>query len=397
MNNGTINDYREGVRQAGVRAHNERLVLSVIQRLGALPSAEVAKITGLSAQTASVITRALEADGLLLKGEPQRGRVGKPSVPMALNPDGALSVGLRIGRRSANLILMDITGRERGHVDITYPFPTPQTVMGFACDGLDQLLAPLSKKMRARVSGIGVAAPFQLWNWLGVVNAPKEEMTAWRDFSFEESFAEVTDLPIQVGNDGTVACNAEHLLGQGKRLSDYAYIFIGSFAGGGVVLNSRVFPGPTGNAGSFGSLPVRDTREKGHQLIQNASIYLLERHLKEAGQQVSGLWLDEADWHGLGLVLEDWIKETARHLATACVSITAVIDFQAVVIDGAFPAEIRSRICALVREELLTIDTQGIIEPLVLEGSIGRKAGAFGAAYQPLLSRYFLSSAPSNS
>ena len=52
-----------GSNQAGMRAHNERLVLSLIRRHGATAKADIARATGLSAQTVSVIMRALEADG----------------------------------------------------------------------------------------------------------------------------------------------------------------------------------------------------------------------------------------------------------------------------------------------------------------------------------------------
>ena len=64
-----------GTTQSGVRLYNERLVLSLIRKHGSLPKAEIAKLTGLSAQTVSVIVRQLEADGLVLKEKPQRGKV----------------------------------------------------------------------------------------------------------------------------------------------------------------------------------------------------------------------------------------------------------------------------------------------------------------------------------
>jgi hypothetical protein len=95
-----------GTNATGVRAYNERLILSFVRRHGSLPKAEITKLTGRSAQTISVIVRALEADGLLPRMEPRRGRIGQPSVPLRLDPDGAYSLGLKIGRRSANLILM---------------------------------------------------------------------------------------------------------------------------------------------------------------------------------------------------------------------------------------------------------------------------------------------------
>src|SRR5690242_14677753 len=84
-----------GTRQTGVRLYNERLVLSLVRRHHALPKADIARLTGLSPPTVSAIVGELEADGLLIRKAPQRGRVGQPSVPVSLNPDGAFSIGVK--------------------------------------------------------------------------------------------------------------------------------------------------------------------------------------------------------------------------------------------------------------------------------------------------------------
>ncbi len=112
-----------GTNQAGVRLYNERLVLSLIRQQGSLPKADIARLTGLSAQTVSVIMNGLDSDGLLLKGTPRRGKVGQPSVPFAINPEGALSLGVKIGRRSTDLVLVDFLGEVRQRVRSTHPFP----------------------------------------------------------------------------------------------------------------------------------------------------------------------------------------------------------------------------------------------------------------------------------
>src|SRR5689334_14542342 len=93
-------NHARGSNQSGVRLYNERLVLSLIRRHGSLPKAEIARLTGLSAQTISVIMRPLEKDRLVAKRPRQRGKVGQPSVPFALEPEGAFALGLKIGRRS---------------------------------------------------------------------------------------------------------------------------------------------------------------------------------------------------------------------------------------------------------------------------------------------------------
>ena len=100
-------DHARGSNQNGVRLYNERLVLSLIRRHRSLSKVEIARLTGLSVQTASGIVGRLEQDGLLLRRDPQRGRVGQPAIPFTLHPEGALSLGLKIGRRSCDLVLMN--------------------------------------------------------------------------------------------------------------------------------------------------------------------------------------------------------------------------------------------------------------------------------------------------
>lgn len=51
----------------GPREGNERRLLSLLRRQGALPGAEIARQSGLSAQTVSVILRRLEEDGLVAR------------------------------------------------------------------------------------------------------------------------------------------------------------------------------------------------------------------------------------------------------------------------------------------------------------------------------------------
>ena len=79
-----------------------------------MAKADIARSTGLSAQTVTNIMRELERDGLIVKGEPQRGRVGQPSVPIRLAEDGAFFWGMKIGRRSAEMVLTNFLGEVLG-------------------------------------------------------------------------------------------------------------------------------------------------------------------------------------------------------------------------------------------------------------------------------------------
>ena len=118
-----------------MRDYNERLVLSLVRRHGSLSKTEIARLTKLSAQTVSVIMRELEEEGLLLRNEPVRGKIGQPSIPMSLNPEGAFFLGLKIGRRSAELVLIDFLGNVRAMLQLSYRYPAPRETVEFVSAG----------------------------------------------------------------------------------------------------------------------------------------------------------------------------------------------------------------------------------------------------------------------
>lgn len=379
-----------GSNQSGMRAWNERLVLSLVRRHGALSKAEIARLTGLSAQTVSVIMRSLESDGLLTRGEPIRGRVGQPSVPMSLNPEGAFFLGLKIGRRSAEVVLTDFLGRIRARRTQPYRWPSFDGVASFASQAITALLAELSPAQAGRVAGLGIAMPFQLWDWAPAIGAKPADMEAWRTRDIRAHLAALLPFPVQLENDATAACGAELAFGNPDRASDFVYIYIGFFVGGGVVLNGRLFTGTTGNAGALGSMPVPGPDGGTVQLIELASIAVLERMLLARSLPAEAIWTPGGDWPLDEGVLADWIDGAARGLARAIAAAASVIDFERALIDGWMPAPVRARLVEATRARLAELDLTGLTPPALYEGTLGPEARSLGAASQPLADRFLV-------
>jgi hypothetical protein len=242
-----------GTNQSGMREHNERLVLSLVREHGSLAKSDIARATKLSAQTVSVIMRELEAEGLLLREEPVRGRIGQPSIPMSLNPEGAFFIGLKIGRRSSELVLIDFAGTVRSMVHRSYPYPAAHETIDFVMEGIATMRAGLTPEQDARIAGMGIAMPFQLWNWAQAVGAPSAVMDQWRDLDIRAEVQTALPFPVYLQNDATSACGAELVFGRSVGLRDFVYFYIGAFAGGGIVLDGKLYSGPTGNAGALAS------------------------------------------------------------------------------------------------------------------------------------------------
>jgi len=378
-----------GTNQAGMREQNERLVLSLVRRHGALAKSEIARMTGLSAQTVSVIMRHLEADHLLRRGTPQRGRVGQPMVPLSLDPEGAFFVGVKVGRRSLDIVLVDFVGGIRHQAGVTYPFPTPDRAIARVVEEV-RVCEGLLGDRADRIAGIGLALPFELWSWAEEIGAPPHEMAAWRGVDLRAELAARLPYPVYLQNDATAACGAELAFGDHAGLMDFIYFYVGAFIGGGLVLNGGLYAGRTGNAAALGSMPIPDGAGGTAQLIDLASLVVLERSLRDGGLPLDALYDPTADWDRFGDRLERWIGTAAGGIAYAIAAASAIIDFEAAVIDGAFPEGVRARLLAGVAAELRQLDLSGIAPPQLRPGSIGPVARALGGASLPLFDRYLL-------
>ena len=383
-----------GTNQSDMRDRNERLVLSLLRRRGALARAEIARLTGLSAQTVSVIARKLEDEGLLLREQPVRGKVGQPSVPMALSPYGALFFGLKVGRRSIDLVLVDFLGHILSREHFTYRFPAPDGTLKFVKDAAERLSGQLDAGQRTRIAGLGIAIPFFIWEWGAILGTSAEDMEAWRDFDLQAEVAALFDFPVILQNDATCACGAELVFGAQDAPHDFLYFYMGYFVGGGVVLNGRLFTGSTGNAGALGPMPVPDPNGGTRQLIDVASLAGLERMVVDAGGEAKALWESASDWRVPPELIDAWTGTAAPAIAHAIVASVSVMDFEHVLIDGWLPARVRENLVANVQAELDRMNLSGLPHPKVMSGTVGADARTLGAASLPLSQRYLVDTGP---
>jgi predicted NBD/HSP70 family sugar kinase len=381
-----------GTNQSGMRAYNERLVLTLIRRHGALPKSDIARMTGLSAQTASVIMRNLEKDGLVKRGEPTRiqGKVGQPSVPMSLLANGALFFGLKIGRRRSDLVLIDFLGDIVDISHLSYGYPTPASIVEFVKTAIDDICSLLSKKQRSRISGMGIGFPFQLWNWPELIGTTQLAMDSWRVVDIRSLIADHCEFPVYMENDVSAACAAELVFGRSQLPQNFLYFHIGYFIGGGVVLNGSLFTGPGGNSGALGSMPIPVEGCQTQQLIDLASVATLEKAIDADGNDSSALWAGDKQWDSESPVVRQWIQQAAHGIAHAVASSISVIDFEACVIDGSLPNNIRSKLVNLIRHHLQDMQLTGLKVPQIFEGSIGANARVLGAASLPLSERFLV-------
>jgi len=203
----------------------------------------------------------------------------------------------------------------------------------------------------------------------GEVGAPHEVLEAWRAYDIRASVEKLVPWPVHFCNDATAAGGAELAFGSGARLRKFLYIFIATLIGGGVVLNGSLYPGRAGYAGAFGSIlvPNASGNRPFQSLIRCASLYILENMMRSEGKDPSVLWRSPDDWSEAGSTLGGWIGQATDSLSVAIVSAISVIDFDAIVIDGAFPKSIRSAIVEQTREKFGRMETLGVAPVILLK------------------------------
>lgn len=380
-----------GSNQVGMRQFNERTVLQALRVHTSLPKADLARLTGLSAQTIGLITARLEEDGLIVKQSRVRGRIGQPSVPLALNPDGAFAIGIKVGRRGAEWLLIDFTAQVRERHAISYDFPDADALLPAIAKHIHRLrdgLGPIA----ARNVGAGLAAPFQLGGWHRTLGLSKAQADRWNQMDLLAEVRARTDVPVSFARDTVAACVAELVGGRGHDLKSFLYIFVDTFVGGGLVINSHLHAGAHGNAGALASLPTQPLKagQGGQgdgappQVVAEASLWELEQRLQSQGLDATAAYDDRALQPPFAAATQAWLHGASLALAHAIVSSTAVLDLSDVVMDGSMSRALLQALLEQTRTAMALCNWEGLWPPQLHGGRVGAQACALGGAMLPL-------------
>ena len=319
--------------------------------------------------------------------EPGAGDGG--SVPMSLDPEGAYFLGLKIGRRSADWLLVDFTGNVRQRHSLDYAFPDADHLLPAIAEHLASMRDALGP-LQDRLVGVGVAAPFQLGGWHRMLGLSQAQSEAWNQIDLRAQVQTLTDVPVSFAKDTSAACVAELVAGRGRDLKNFLYLFVDTFVGGGLVINSHLHGGIHGNAGAVASLPMRLASRISadptppDQLISHASLWELERRLSDCGLDPHAAYDERALTDPHLPETQAWVNQAANALAHTVISGTAFLDIDAVVIDGSFSRALQAQLILATQAALKHYNWEGLWVANVIAGNVGPDARALGGALMPL-------------
>ena len=163
------------------------------------------------------------------------------------------------------------------------------------------------------------AAPLSISGWSGLFEMPEAQAHAWNTLDLPAHLNAATGLPVHVAKDTVAACLAELVGGQGRQRPDFLYLFVDTFIGGGLVLDSQLHPGAHGNAGAVGSMPLTPPDLAGGsirtQLLGAASLLNLQRLYEEAALDPDAARDARALQSPWWTMTERWLEQAASALA----------------------------------------------------------------------------------
>ncbi|RYH93792.1 MAG: ROK family transcriptional regulator, partial [Acetobacteraceae bacterium] len=225
----------ERMEVSGLRINNERAVLTAIGTHPGYSAAEVARVTGLGAQSVSRIVSELEAAGLVRRGEARRGQRGQPATPLYFDPNGVFVVGCEIGWRHFHILIRNFTGEVLGEHRRDYAYPDIDVVIAEVGSLARLLVGLVPQEFRGRVLGMGLAMPSGIGRNIDLVGGSPEQAQRWATTDIPAAMEAASGLKVFMFNDGNVACWAELAALPAPRPANMAYFQVGTFVGAGLI------------------------------------------------------------------------------------------------------------------------------------------------------------------
>jgi predicted NBD/HSP70 family sugar kinase len=188
-------------------------------------------------------------------------------------------------------------------------------------------------------------------------------------------------------NDVDLAAVGEAMVGQGRNVSPFVYLHVGTGAGMGIVIDGTLFRGATGAAGEIGFLPLaaadpHDPANRRRGALESAiSGAAVVRAARAAGMRRRGMTAAdvfgaarEGDGRALGVV-----DEIGTRIGLALAAIAPVLDPALVILGGGVGRN--ELLLAPIRRELAALSP---ITPPVVLSELGEDAELTGAVSMAL-------------
>jgi predicted NBD/HSP70 family sugar kinase len=237
-----------------IRAINRSTILNFIKMHGAIPRAEIARLTGLSPATVSAISAELIQDNLVFEKETGDSSGGRRPIMLAINPHGGCVVGIKLMEDHALGALTDLEATPLGKQSYTLTDTSPPAVARALSELVSELLSN-SENPTPNLMGVGVGLAGIVDSAQGLVR--QSPFFGWTDVPLRELIQDRVNVPVYLDNDVNTLAFAEKWFGAGRGIDNFLVVTFGRGIGLGIVVNGQFLHGARGSAGEFGHTVIQ--------------------------------------------------------------------------------------------------------------------------------------------
>ena len=229
-------------------------VFRAIRLRGPVGRDVIAKVTSLSIATVNrQVIALLEASLLRERADlAVAGAIGRPRVPVEINHEPFVTLGIHVGARTTSIVATDLLGRTLDTVET----PTPLNPAGPALASLAERASRyLGRWHRRRPLWVGVAIGGTVDSATGHVDHPR---LGWRQAPVWPVLADALGLPVSVASHVDAMAGAELLLGMRRFMPGpptSLYVYARETVGYALVIDGRVHC-PASGPGTIAALPA---------------------------------------------------------------------------------------------------------------------------------------------
>ena len=230
-----------------LRALNERTVLDAVRESGPISRAEVARQTGISRPTVSLVLRSLVEDGLVRETEHDPDGPHYGAVYYEAHPEAAAVLGVDFGAGTVRTALSDLSGDVRAREEIRSRGSVDERIEALA--STVRSLLRTSKLPPDLLEYAVVALP--------AVVSPSDSRVSSADLpglgpgDLRERLEKALRVPVALENDVNLAAVAEQRHGVAHGVADFAFVLVGAGLGAAMVVDWKLHRGHNGAAGEL--------------------------------------------------------------------------------------------------------------------------------------------------
>ena len=370
-----------------LRALNERTVLDAVRASGPISRAEVARQTGISRPTVSLVLRALLEDGLVRETHLDPGRPHYGAVYYEAESEAAAVLGVDFGARSVRTALTDLAGEVRAREEIRSRGSVEERIDALA--STVRSLLRTSKLPGDLLENAVVALPAVVSPTDGRVSAA--DLPGFGASDLRQQLEEALRVPVTLENDVNLAAVAEQRRGVAQDVDDFAFLLVGAGLGAAVVLGRKIHRGHNGAAGELDA--VRNGRTDDVDPCAAAVAKYAAEHAAGNDTALAPPYdVPElfAAARGGDAVAADVVEETARRIALHVLPLAATLDLPLVVLGGSVGANaellepVRRRLEEWLPFPAPRVEVSALGEAAVIEGAL---AAGVDAALERVFAR----------